>query len=162
MSIHFHIHIFNAILGYCDNTLRSARYIIIIKKKLLKCVYTSLKNRFSAIKSTLKVELCFFMSQHKRQSANAAHIRPCNSREVESFAIPKWFQIIYQMRSSMAANFTSQAAAIQARYMLNKEECFRQRVWRPEIWYWTERMATCDISESGSIDLMFREKAQKH
>lgn len=73
------------------------------------------------------------MSQHKRQSANAVHIRACNSREVESFAIPKWFQIIYQTRSSVAANFTSQATAIQARYMLNTEARFRQRVWRPEI-----------------------------
>lgn len=33
----------------------------------------------------------------------------------------------------MAANFTSQAAAVQARYTLNTEECFRQEVWRPEI-----------------------------
>lgn len=89
MSIHFHTHIFNAILGYCDDTLRSARYIIIIKKRLLKCVYTSLKNRFSAIKSTLKVELCLFMSQHKRQSANVAHIRACNSREVRVLCYPK-------------------------------------------------------------------------
>lgn len=62
----------------------------------------------------------------------------------------------------MAANFTSQAAAVQARYMLNTEECFRQEVWRPEIWYWTERMATCDILESGSIDFIFREMTQKH
>lgn len=35
--------------------------------------------------------------------------------------------------TSMAANFTSQTAAIKACYTLNMEECFRQEVWRPEI-----------------------------
>lgn len=64
-------------------------------------------------------------------------------------------------RPRMAANFTSHAAAIQARYMLNREECFCLRVWKPEIWYCTEWMATCDISESGSTALMFREKMQE-
>lgn len=102
------------------------------------------------------------MTEHKRLSASAGHIKACNNREAESFAILKWFQIIYQMGLSMAANFTSQTTAIKACYMLNTEECFRQEVWRPEIWYWTEWMATCDILESGSIDLMFIEKAEKH
>lgn len=61
----------------------------------------------------------------------------------------------------MALNFTSQPAAEKARYMLNMEECFRQEVWRPEIWYWTEWMATCDILELGSIDpMLFREDAE--
>ena len=39
-----------------------------------------LENRFSAIKSTLKVEPCLFMTKHKRQSANATHIKACNNR----------------------------------------------------------------------------------
>lgn len=42
MSIHSRAHILNAILGYCDDTPCSARYII-IKKMLLKCVDASWK-----------------------------------------------------------------------------------------------------------------------
>lgn len=72
----------------------------------------------------------------------------------------KMFQTIYQTGPYMAANFTLQAAAIKACSMQNTEECFRQEVWRPEIWYWTERMATCDILESGSIELTLRKDAE--
>lgn len=90
------------------------------------------------------------MSQHKCQSANAAHIKTCNSREAgntqEPLAILNWFQIIYQ-RGRLQLPISHDSAAVQARYMLNTEECFCQVVSRPEIWYWTR-----DILESGSID----------
>lgn len=128
------------------------------------CVHLQ-KNRALAIKSTLKVGHCYFMTQHKRLSANTLNIKGCNNREADntqkSSAPLKRFQIIYQTGLSMTLNFTSSSADVKARYMLNTEECFRQGVWRTEIWYWTEWMATCDISESGSIDLtMSREDAE--
>lgn len=75
------------------------------------CVHY-LKNRVLAIKSTLKVEPCFFMTQHKHKSANGIHIKACNNQKAdntqESSAILKCFRIIYQAGQSGAANFTSQ------------------------------------------------------
>lgn len=127
------------------------------------CVHY-LKNRVLAIKSTLKVEPCFFMTQHKHKSANGIHIKACNNQKAdntqESSAILKCFRIIYQAGQSGAANFTSQTDAFKARYTLNVESRFRQEVWRPETLNRVHR--TCGILNPCSTDLMFKEKKEKH
>lgn len=66
-----------------------------------------LKNTFVAIKSTRKVQVCFF---YEPLSQFAMHIKACDRKEAantqESLAVLNWLQIIYQRRPSSGANLT--------------------------------------------------------
>lgn len=114
ISVHSQAHILNGISGHCDDTLCSARYVMIIEKQLLRCVYFSWKI-VSGLKSIPKMGLFFFFL------SLWGDITVCTLRLEQTTArVLCHPEIVPDHLSNTPVNFTSQTTAVKAHYMLNR------------------------------------------